>query len=218
MNKKTYEGRTWEELKNLISVRNLKLQYKEKNHWWELYCTEKNIIYKCILPKASSVLSKMIIARSGNTEDNEQDFLNNYKDVSNKPVVFSEEEGMAILDRYFEHDSVPKLGGVESRIYDVPDGVTWAIQEFGGSSNNNSCEVQLLASLDGGNTWGHPWDENAEKIRAIHLDKGVVGSVRFANPLKFTGDNGNVKLKISLKNYNTTITAEVDGWINGFKE
>lgn len=220
MKQKNYTGRTWTTLKNIISKRALKMQWKEKDHWWEIYAVERDITYKCILPKYLSAQAGDIKVKNITTvQTNEEDFIDNFKDVTNIAVVITEEEGdQSIVDKYFEHDSVPKQGGTEVAIYDVPAGETWSIQGFGGSSNNNSCEVQLSATLDGGTTWGHPWDSEADKIRAIHLDKGVVGNMQFANPLKFTGDNGNVKIRLSLKNYNNTITAEIDGWFNGYKE
>lgn len=220
MKTKNYVGRTWSAMKALTNARGLKLQYKEKDHWWEVYCVEKDMTYKTILPKYSSAQSGVIRVRNlSGVQANEQEFINDYKDDANSPVVRTEEMGdQSLLDKYFEHDEVPKQGGTEVRDFTVPDGETWAIQGFGGSSNNNSCEVQLLASSDGGTTWGHPWDDEANKIRAIHLDKGVVGNLQFANPLKFRGTNGQTMVRLALKNYNGTITAEVDGWFNGYKE
>ena len=219
MKTKNYIGRSWSAMKAIVNARSLKLQYKEKEHWWEVYCVEKGITYKTILPKYTSAQAGTIRVKNiSGVQTNEQEFIDDYKDTANSPVVRTEEQGgESIVDKYFEHDAVPTRG-FEERVYDIPDGETWAIQGFGGSSNNNSCEVQLLASNDGGTTWGHPWDEDADKIRAIHLDKGVVGNLQFANPLKFKGSNSQIKVKITLKNYNATITAEIDGWFNGFKE
>lgn len=120
-----------------------------------------------------------------------------------------------VLDKYYEEDEVP-IRGSKERIIIIPDGEMWNIQIFGGSSNNNSCEAQIMSSNDGGVTWGNPWDSEAQKIRAIHLDKGVVGTCIFKNPLKFKGSGTDVRIKLVFKNYNTTITAEIDCWFNGY--
>jgi len=127
------------------------------------------------------------------------------------------------LDRYYEADTLdvasgtPLEPGTGEKIFTIPDGETWCIEEFGGSTSVDQCEVELLFSSDGGSTWGHPCPLcDSSKIRCIHLSSGVPGSVKFLNVMPLTGSGTNIKLKILCKNWNQTEQAEIEAWINGW--
>ena len=124
------------------------------------------------------------------------------------------------LDKFFEGDSVavatgdPLVPGSDSKVYTIPDKVIWTLTEFGGSSNIDSTEVELLYSDDEGSTWTNPYDDSANKLRCIHLGAGTTSKIFFGG-LRFVGSGTDVQLKMVVKNYNQVNEAEIVGWFNG---
>ena len=98
-------------------------------------------------------------------------------------------KGTDVLDKYHEENSVSP-NGTSEYIYTIPTGETWNILEFGGSASINQTEVQFYYSNDGGVSWINPYDNTTNRIRVIHLQNGLVGTIPFQNALKFTGNNG----------------------------
>lgn len=120
------------------------------------------------------------------------------------------------LDKYYEADNIPEAttgAGVKYKDFPIPADEVWTLDSFGGSSNQNSTEVELLYSQDNGATWINPYDSGATKIRCLHLQQGNVSKV-FLNGLDFEGGAQTI-LRVSCKNYNYQSEAEIATWFYG---
>lgn len=133
---------------------------------------------------------------------------------------------VSYLNKYFEADEIAKatvgsgtllIPGTANKDYIIPDGKTWSIYLFGGNSSVCECELQLLYSEDGGNTWSNPFDDSAEKLACIHVDCGYHGERHFTNGFEFTGSGTDIILRLLVKNYNTESIAEIVSYIEGME-
>jgi len=124
---------------------------------------------------------------------------------------------MQYIYKYYEADDVPiatvgsgdiLIPGTLIRDYIIPDGKIWCICSFHGSSNIDNCEIELLYSDDGGNTWKNPFDDEADKLICLHLD-GSCGGHEFTSGFEFTGSESDTILRVEAKNYNTELQSEI---------
>ena len=128
---------------------------------------------------------------------------------------------MGYLYKYYEADNVavasgsPLVAGSAIKDYVIPDVEVWQIRRFGGSSDNSHTEVELLFSDDAGSTWSNPFDSSTNKLCCLHINSQPANPMIWSQGFEFIGNGTNCILRLRLKNWDTSNTSEIIGWIEG---
>jgi len=128
---------------------------------------------------------------------------------------------MGYLYKYYEADNVavasgsPLSAGTEIKDYVIPNGEVWQIHRFGGSSDNSNTEVELLYSDDAGSTWCNPFDSSTNKLCCLHINSQPPSPMIWSQGFEFVGSGTNCIIRLKFKNWDSSKTSEITGWIEG---
>lgn len=180
---------TWTELKEFVDDRNLSIQYINRQDFYYLMAFDGYFSLETSLYKNPTDTTDL------------DDFVNNYKAISNKKIFSNNIPSRLMFDERF-YKKVPAYSELISTGCVVPNGVSYGFYHFRANGSDPSCYVVLA------------WDYGGETEDIFASTKGdiTITNETFCDCNVMTGD-GVKKLQIILINNGETESPYIGGYV-----